>query len=103
MIRSSIRALLNVAGEAVATELRGVLKRNDDYGSAGKPVCDWDDETACEALVDALARDAYAVIALLDGQELSDRRKASPQSSSQPSSVKTSSSARTACSESRAR
>jgi hypothetical protein len=71
MIRSSIRALLKVAGEPVATELRGVLKRDDDYVSAGKPVCDWDDEAAREALVDALARDAYAVIALLDGQELS--------------------------------
>jgi hypothetical protein len=71
MIRSSIRGLLRVAGESLAAELRGVLKRDDDYAAAGKPVCDWEDKAAREALVDALARDAYAVIALLDGSKLS--------------------------------
>jgi hypothetical protein len=70
MIRSAIRGLLRVAGE-LATELRGVLKRDDDYAAAGKPVCDWEDKAAREALVDALARDAYAVITLLDGRALS--------------------------------
>lgn len=70
LIRSSIRALLRVVGEPLATPLRGALKRNDDYLSAGKPVCDWDDEASREALVDALARDAYAVLAELDGREL---------------------------------
>jgi hypothetical protein len=44
MIRASIRGLLRVADEALAKELRGVLKRDDDYGSAGKPTCDWDDK-----------------------------------------------------------
>src|SRR6202789_4035819 len=71
MIRSALRGLLRVAGESLAAELRGVLKRDDDYAAAGKPVCDWDDKAAREALVDALARDAYAVIALLDGRPLS--------------------------------
>jgi len=71
MIRSSIRGLLRVVGEPLATEVRGVLKRDDDYAAAGKPVCDWEDKAAREALVDALARDAYAVIALLDGRALS--------------------------------
>jgi Transposase DDE domain/Transposase domain (DUF772) len=70
MIRASIRGLLRVAGESLATELRGVLKRDDDYAAAGKPVCDWEDKAAREGLVDALARDAYAVIALLDGRTL---------------------------------
>jgi DDE family transposase/transposase-like protein DUF772 len=70
MIRSAIRGLLRVAGEPLATELRGVLQRDDDYATAGKPVCDWEDKAAREALVDALARDAYAVIALLDGRTL---------------------------------
>jgi hypothetical protein len=70
MIRSAIRGLLRVAGEPLATELRGVLKRDDDYAAAGKPVCDWEDKAAREELVDALARDAYAVIALLDGHKL---------------------------------
>jgi len=72
MIRASIRGLLRVADGSLARELRGVLKRDDDYASAGKPACDWDDKTAREALVDALAQDAYAVLALLDGRDLSN-------------------------------
>jgi hypothetical protein len=70
MIRASIRGLLQAADEGLAAELRSVLKRDDDYGSAGKPACDWDDKAAREALVDALARDAYAVLGCLDGREL---------------------------------
>ncbi len=75
MVRAAIRGLLGVAGEALAAELRNALKREDDYRSAGKPVCDWDDEAAREALVDALARDGYALLALLDGRELSEAVK----------------------------
>jgi hypothetical protein len=70
MIRASIRGLLGVAKEPLATGLRGVLEREDDDASAGKPACDWDDKAAREALVDALARDAYAVLGHLDGLEL---------------------------------
>ena len=70
MIRSSIRGLLRVADEALAAELRKALKRDDDYASAGKPACDWDDKAAREALVDALARDAHAVLAVLHGRDL---------------------------------
>jgi Transposase DDE domain/Transposase domain (DUF772) len=70
MIRSAIRGLLRVVDEPLATELLGVLKRDDDYLAAGKPTCDWDDKVAREALIDALARDAYAVLAHLDGQPL---------------------------------
>lgn len=70
MIRSAIRGLLRIVRKPLATELRGVLRRDDDYAGAGKPVCDWDDKVAREALVDALARDAYAVLAYLDGREL---------------------------------
>ncbi len=55
-----------VAGDGV----RGVLGRDDDYVAAGKPACDWDDKPAREALVDALARDAHAALAYLDGREL---------------------------------
>ncbi len=72
MIRSAIRALLAVEDEVVALELRTVLKRDDDYASGGKPSCDWDDASAREALVDALARDGYAVLVSLDGRPLSD-------------------------------
>jgi hypothetical protein len=72
MIRSAIRGLLRVATEPLVTELRAVLKRDDDYAAAGKPACDWEDKAAREALVDALARDAYAVLALLDDRHLAE-------------------------------
>lgn len=55
-IRSAIRAQLRVAGEPLASELRGALRRDDDYASAGKPACEWDDDAAREALVDASMR-----------------------------------------------
>ena len=71
MIRSAIRALLIVADDALAAELRAVLKRDDTYEAPGKPACDWDDKPAREALVDALAWDAFAVLTALDGRELS--------------------------------
>ena len=70
MIRSAIRGLLRVAGESLAAQLRGVLERDDDYAAAGKPACEWDDKPAREALVDALARDAHAVLGCLDGRDL---------------------------------
>jgi len=70
LIRSAIRSLLKGADEALASELRACLKRNDDYSSPGKPACDWEDAQAREALIDALARDAYAILAALDGRTL---------------------------------
>jgi hypothetical protein len=70
MVRSSIRSLLRVSPEGLEAELRAVLERQDNYQSAGKPVCDWDDAAAREALVDALARDAYAVLTVLEGRTL---------------------------------
>ena len=41
--------------------------------SAGKPVCDYEDPEAREALVDALAKDARALLLALDGRELGRR------------------------------
>lgn len=70
LIRSAIRGLLKVVEPKMAARLRSVLKRDDDYVSAGKPICEWDDAAAREALVDELARDAYAVLAELDGETL---------------------------------
>lgn len=70
MIRGALRALLNVVDETLLAELRGVLKRDDDYRTPGKPACDWDDEAARESLIDALVRDAHAVLAVLDNREL---------------------------------
>jgi hypothetical protein len=70
LVRSAIRGLLAAAGDLEAG-LRGLLARDDDYAAAGKPACDYEDPAAREALVDALARDARALLAALDGQELS--------------------------------
>jgi hypothetical protein len=70
MIRSAIVALLKVADAALESELRAVLLREDDYKHSGKPKCDWDDAEAREALVDALARDGYALLALLHDRTL---------------------------------
>lgn len=71
LIRSAIRGVLKVCDDGEASELRNCLKRDDDYSTPGKPACDWDDEPAREALLDALARDAYAILAQLDGRTVS--------------------------------
>jgi hypothetical protein len=70
LVRSAVRGLLKVADTDLEAELRAGLGRDDDYTTAGKPVCDYDDRSAREALVDALARDAMACLAVLDGREL---------------------------------
>jgi hypothetical protein len=69
LLRSGIRGLLTAAGPR-EQDLRSLLRRDDDYATSGKPVCDWDDRAAREALVDALACDANALLAALDGQAL---------------------------------
>jgi hypothetical protein len=72
LIRSAIRGLLAASDSDLEAELRGLLGRDDDYRSAGKPVCDWGDREAREALIDALAKDARGLLEALDGRELSD-------------------------------
>ena len=72
-LRAAIRKLLIVldnTNAALAAQVRAALVRDDDYASAGKPPCDWDDPAAREALVDALVHDALAALAILDGKEL---------------------------------
>jgi len=46
------------------------LTRDDDYGSGGKPTCDWDDADARCVLVAELAADAHACLVVLDGRDL---------------------------------
>lgn len=70
LIRSAVRGLLKAADNALEAQLRSRLARDDDYISVGKPVCDYDDQAAREALVDALARDAMALLACLEGRKL---------------------------------
>lgn len=47
-----------------------MLARDDDYAAAGKPACAYGDAAAGEELVDALAKDARALLGVLDGREL---------------------------------
>jgi hypothetical protein len=70
LVRSAIRGLLRAADGEIEAELRAVLARDDDYRAAGKPVCDYEDAAARAGLIDALARDAHALLGLLDGREL---------------------------------
>jgi hypothetical protein len=72
LIRSAIRGLLKTADAGLGTTLRAMLRRDDDCVRAGKPSCDWDDETARGELVDALARDAHALLAVLDGRQVAE-------------------------------
>ena len=72
-LRSAIRKLLRALDQSVpelAGKVRSVLTRDDDYKAPGKPSCDWDDEAAREALVDALVRDCLAALSALDGEAL---------------------------------
>ena len=69
LLRSGIRGLLAAADEREPL-LRARLRRDDDYRSGGKPACDREDQTAREALIDALARDATALLAALEGEAL---------------------------------
>jgi hypothetical protein len=70
LIRSAIRGLLGVCDRGLEDELRGLLARDDEYRTAGKPVCDYEDPQARDALIDALARDAHALLRAVDGREL---------------------------------
>jgi Transposase DDE domain/Transposase domain (DUF772) len=70
MIRSAIRQLLAAADPPLETELRGVLRREDNYASGGKPTCDWDDAAARAQLVAELAADGFACLSLLESRDL---------------------------------
>jgi hypothetical protein len=72
-LRAAIRKLLVVLDNTalpLAARVRAVLERDDEYATAGKPPCDWDDPAAREQLVDALVHDALAALAVLDGEPL---------------------------------
>jgi IS5 family transposase len=72
-LRASIRRLLVVLDQQappLAARVRDRLGRDDDYSSAGKPPCDWDDPEARDRLVVDLVGDCLAALAALDGVEL---------------------------------
>jgi Transposase DDE domain/Transposase domain (DUF772) len=69
LIRSAIRGLLAATGGGdLSARLRAALTSGDDYATTGKPVIDWDDKAARDALVDSRARDGFALLAVLDGR-----------------------------------
>lgn len=70
LVRSAIRGLLKVAGAHLEAELRAVLSSGDDYATSDKPQIDWDDPAARDALVDSRAKDAYALLLVLEDREL---------------------------------
>jgi hypothetical protein len=69
LIRSALRGLLAVAG-ALEERLRAACTSGDEYATAAKPQIDWEDAAAREALIDSRARDAFACLALLEGEKL---------------------------------
>ena len=71
LVRSAIRGVLAVCDAELEVQLRVALDRDDDYRTAGGPVCDYDDPQAREALIDALAKDALAILLCLEGRGLS--------------------------------
>jgi Transposase DDE domain/Transposase domain (DUF772) len=70
LLGAAIRGVLKVAEGRLETKLRGVLGSDQEYASAAKPQIDWDDQAARAALVDARARDAHALLELLQGRSL---------------------------------
>jgi hypothetical protein len=72
LVRSGIRGVFKAAAADLEAELRSVIGRDDDYATAGKPVCDYDDPGARKVLVNALAKDAMALLMVLHGRTLPD-------------------------------
>jgi len=78
-LRAVIRKLLAVldqTADPLAAEVRSALVRDDEYATPGKPPCDWDDRSAREALVDALVKDANAVLDVCSDHQLEGATKA---------------------------
>jgi len=73
MLRGAIRGLLRACPPPLAAKVRRLLRRDDDYITPGKPVCDWQDRAAREELVDALVRDGYRAHDALRGERLDAR------------------------------
>jgi hypothetical protein len=71
LIRSAIRGLLRAADHIVRAELRAVISSGDAYTDTGKPAIDWTDPGEREHLVDSRAKDAHALLAVLEGRQLS--------------------------------
>jgi hypothetical protein len=71
-LRAAIRKVLATAPSPIASKIRSVLRRDDDYLAPGKPPCDWDDHAAREELVDSLVKDAVAALDAIADHTLAD-------------------------------
>ncbi len=67
--------VLDNTARPMAARVRAALERDDDYATADKPPCDWDDPADRELLVDELVHDALAALAVLDGERLGPAAK----------------------------
>jgi len=70
LIRAAIRGLLRTADHVLRAELRAQITSGDAYTDTAKPAIDWTDRAEREALIDSRAKDAYALLAVLDGRTL---------------------------------
>ena len=71
LVRSAIVGVFRAAESSLESELRALCKREDAYDKGGKPSCAWDDANAREELVDALTKDANAILSALHDTTLS--------------------------------
>jgi hypothetical protein len=78
--------VLGACDQVLEAELRGVLLRDDDYASAGKPVCDYEDPQARKALIDALGYELITATTVTAGNagEGQRSRPCPPRSSPAP-------------------
>ena len=71
LVRSAIVGVFREAESSLEGELRALCKRDDAYDKSGKPSCARDDKSAREELVDALTKDANAILRVLHNEALS--------------------------------
>jgi IS5 family transposase len=69
-LSSMIRRVRNAIPAAAGVELVG-----DDYGTASKPVCAWNDPVARNELVSRLVNDAITILDALDGVEFDEQQQ----------------------------
>jgi hypothetical protein len=75
LIRSAIRGLLRAVNHRLRTRLRAVITSGDHYTSTARPRIDWSDAAARRELVDSRAKDAQAILTLLDGMKPDDETR----------------------------
>ena len=70
LVRSALVKLLEAVDADLGAQMRATFERDDEYRKMGKPTCDRDDEKAREALINALAKDAFRALWAVHGRAL---------------------------------